>query len=176
MMRATVHTVDDGIGGAFQLIIQTPIDQPADHRHVEALARHYIARRAPLNAALGQGAVNAFDDITALTEFTQRHLGRLIQRPLPCSNLMGETEPFQPAQASNLQGLERIRLPIRRWRHVDNAVTASITLELPVKLGPVFGIDLAFKRTMDFDVIALPKLLRHHILGAGAQPVFDVIP
>ncbi|WP_264986166.1 hypothetical protein, partial [Novacetimonas hansenii] len=39
----------------------------------------------------------------------------------------------------------------------------------------IFGIDLAFERTMDFDVVALPKLLRHQILGAGAQPVFDVI-
>jgi hypothetical protein len=48
-------------------------NQPADDGNVEALAGEHIARRAALDAAFGQAAMDAFDDVAALAKVGAPH-------------------------------------------------------------------------------------------------------
>ena len=113
VVGAAVDAVDHGIGRTLQLIVEAAIDQPADDGHVEALAGEHIARRGALDAALCQAAVDALDDVAALAELAQRRLGGLVHRPLARPDLMGEAETLQMPQASDLERMERVRLPAR---------------------------------------------------------------
>ena len=113
-MGAAVDAVDHGIGRALQLVVEAAIDQPADDGHVEALAGEHVARRAALDAAFGQAAVDALDDVAALAELAQRRLGVFRQRPLARADLVGEAERFQLAQPTDLQRMELVGLPIGR--------------------------------------------------------------
>jgi hypothetical protein len=89
---ATVDAVDHGIGRALQLVIEAALDQPADDRNIEAFAGQHVAARAALDAAFGERAVHALDDVAALAELAQRHLGLIVDHPLAGSDFTGEAE------------------------------------------------------------------------------------
>ena len=70
-MGAAIDAIDHGIGRAFQFVVEAPIDQPTNYRHIEAFGGEDIAGRTAFDAALGQRAVHPLDDIAALAEFAQ---------------------------------------------------------------------------------------------------------
>ena len=111
VVGAAVDAVDHGVGRTLQLIVETAIDQPADDRDIQALASEHIARRRPLDAALGQALVDALDDVAALAELAQGRLGGHVHRPLARPELLREAQAFQTPQSPDLERLEWIRLP-----------------------------------------------------------------
>ncbi|POF61468.1 hypothetical protein KMAL_29120 [Novacetimonas maltaceti] len=89
---------------------------------------------------------------------------------------MGKAHPFQSPQPSDLHDRERVWLPVRRRRHVDDTVLVRVLLQLTVQLGPAFCLDLAFNVAVYFLVGARPEFKRHQVLGASTQSLADVIP
>lgn len=53
--------------------------------------------------------------------------------------------------------MERVRLLARRGRNVDDAMSAAVTDELPVELGPALGLDLTLERLVDIEVATQPS-------------------
>ncbi|OIQ93573.1 hypothetical protein GALL_244210 [mine drainage metagenome] len=97
VVGASIDTIDHGIGGALQFVVEAAINQPADHRVVQTLAGQYIVCRPALDAVFGQAAMDAFDDVAALTQLSQGDFGSLIHHPLSRPKLMGEAQSFQSA-------------------------------------------------------------------------------
>ena len=141
-MGAAVYAIDHGIGRGFEFVVETTIDQPAYDRRIEAFGCEHIACRSALDAAFGEGAVHAFDDVAAFSEFSQGGLGLVADHPLAGAELVGETEGFQLVQAPDLLGVIFVRLHLWIGRHVDDACMATITDELAVELGPALRPDL----------------------------------
>ena len=171
-----VDAVDDSIGRALQLIVETAIDQAADDRDIQALASEHIARRGSLDAAFGQAAVDALDDVAALAELAQASSRR--PRPSSIGPARAGARDRRPSSRRNrptLSAFERIRLTSGIWREIDDAVSIGVAGELPVELGPALGVDLALERAADVEIAARPQLLRHQVLGAGAHALLDVV-
>lgn len=169
VMGPPVHAVDDGVGCALQLIVEAAIDQAADDRDIQALVSEHIAGRGPLDASLGQAAVDALDDVAAFAELAQGRLGGGVHRPLTRPELVREAETLQTPQSPDLERFEWIRLASRVRRDVDDAVLIGIPDELPVELSPALGIDLALERAADVEICARPKFLSDQILSTGAH-------
>ena len=113
VVGAPVDAVDDGVGRTLQLIVEAAIDQAADDRDVQALASEHIARRGSLDAAFGQAAVDALDDVAALAELAQGRLGGRVHRPLARPELVRETKTLQAPQSSDLERFERDQAGVR---------------------------------------------------------------
>src|SRR5581483_9232957 len=115
-----VDAVDDGVGGALQLVVEPARQQAANDRLVQAFAGKHVARRPALNTALREAAMNALDDVATLAELAQALLGRLRDNPLARADLLGEAETLQLAQASDLQRMEFVGLAAGVRREVDH--------------------------------------------------------
>ncbi|MND04940.1 hypothetical protein D3C83_254560 [compost metagenome] len=69
MVGPSVDAVDHGIGGATQLVVEPAIDETANDGVAEAFARQHKAGGTALDTSLGQGSVQALDDVATFTEF-----------------------------------------------------------------------------------------------------------
>ena len=176
VMRAAIDAVDHGIGGAFQLVVEAAIKEPADNAIANALAGKHITRRSPLNAALGERPVHALDDVAAFAERAQRRFGLVRDDPLARAGLMGEAEGFELAQPADLLRQVWVGLSIRMRREVNDAVLTGIADKLPVEPRPALGIDLVVQAPADVEVGARPKLLGDEILRPRPHALADVVP
>ncbi len=170
VMRTAVHTVDDGVGGPFQLVVKATLDQSADDGHVEAFAGQHVARRSAFDAALGQRAVHTFDDVAAFAEFAQDGFRFRLDEPLGVAYLPGDAEGFERAQAADLQRMKLVRLAICERGEIDDAGLAGVADELPIELGPPLCRDLAFEAAADIKVGAWPQLMADEIARAVTHP------
>ena len=78
-------------------------------------------------------------------------------------------------QPTDLEGMEWVGLLATLGCEVDDAMAVGIADKLPVELGPVLGIDLAFERPLDVEIRPQAKFLCNQILRAGAHTLLDVV-
>ncbi len=174
-MSAAVHAIHDGIGGAFQFVVEAASDEPAHHGIVQAFAGQHIAGRATFNPAFGEAAMDALDDVAALAELAQRRLGLLGHGPLAGRDLVSQPERLELAKPPDLEGMEFVRLAVGVWREVDDAEAGAVSRELPVQVGPALGVDLAFEDPTDLVIGPGPKLLRDQVARTIPHALLDVI-
>ncbi len=75
MMGAAIDTVDHRIGAALQLVVMAALDQPAKDGAVGLLAGEAVVRDPALYPLPRQRPMDALDDVAALAEVPQHHLG-----------------------------------------------------------------------------------------------------
>ena len=169
VVGAAVDAVDHGIGGALQLVVEAAIDQAADDRIAQALAGEHIARGAAVDAALGEAAVDALDDVAALAKLPQGRLGGLRHHPLAGADLLGKAKDFELAQPADLEGVELVGLATGVRGKVDDAGAGGVACQLAVEIGPALAVDLTLEVAADVVVGARSQLLGDEVLGAGAH-------
>ena len=98
MVRPAIDPLNDGIGGAFQLVMQTTLRQTTEHGVAGVVAMQGKACDVRLAACSGQNPVHRLDDIAAKPEIAQGRLEARLQRPA------GRGDPFGQAQAFKLVG------------------------------------------------------------------------
>lgn len=175
VVRASVDTVDDGVGCAAQLVVETAIEQPPDNGCIEAFGGQDITARPALDPALGQGAVHSFDNVATLAERAQGRLGPVVNHPLILGNLIGKTKGFELAQAADLLHVILVGRPIGTWGKIDGAGARHVAAQLTVKLGPAFGFDLPLQIAADVEIRPRAEFLGNEIGGSGAHPFLDVV-
>jgi hypothetical protein len=74
MMRPAIDPFNDGIGGAFQLVLQTTLHQAAEHGGRWVVAMERKACDVRLAACPGHNPVHCLDDIAPNPEIAQRRL------------------------------------------------------------------------------------------------------
>jgi hypothetical protein len=98
MMRPAIGPLNNGIGGAFQLVVQTSLHQATEHGVAGIVAMEGKACDVRLAACPGHNPVHRLDDIAAKPEVAQGRLEARLQRPA------GRGDPFGQAQAFKLIG------------------------------------------------------------------------
>ena len=68
MVRPAVDPFDDGIGGAFQLVMQTTLHQAAEHGVTGVVAMQSKAGDVRRAVGSGHDPVHGLDDVSANTE------------------------------------------------------------------------------------------------------------
>ncbi|MET4297144.1 hypothetical protein ABIB06_000907 [Bradyrhizobium sp. LB8.2] len=86
MVRASVYSVDHGIGLARQFVMQSPIDQPSDDLGHRLSPFDDVVGNAARFPTLGEGTVHGLDDIAAHAEVAQVTLGFHPDHPFPWSS------------------------------------------------------------------------------------------
>ena len=119
--------------------------------------------------------MDALDDVAALAEVAQRRLGVLRHRPLAGADLVGEAERLELAEAPDLERMKFVGLAVGPRREVDDAGAVAVAGELPIKIGPALGLDLAFERAADLVIGARPEFLRDQIPRPIAHAFLDVV-
>jgi hypothetical protein len=115
MVRPAIDPLNDGIGGAFQLVVQATLHQAAEHGIAGVVAMEGKACDVRLAAGAGHEPVHRLDDIASHPEIAQRWLEARLQGPA------GRGDPFGQAQAFELVGTTKheptqLRIFIRRSR------------------------------------------------------------
>jgi hypothetical protein len=83
VVRASVSSVDHGIGLAGQLVVQSPIDQPSGDLRTRPSPRNDVVGHAACFPALGEGAVHGLDDVAAHAEVAKITLCLEPHHPFP---------------------------------------------------------------------------------------------
>ncbi len=115
MVRPAVDPFDNGIGGTFQLVMQTTRHQVAEHGISGVVAMKSKVGDVGLAAGRGHGPVHRLDDVATNLEFAKR---------LFKARLEGEASrgcPFGKAEALELCGsgqhkAAELGIPVRRGR------------------------------------------------------------
>jgi len=95
MVRAIVDAFDDGVGRAFQLVMQTSLDQPSQDRLAGLVAVKRESADVGLAFCLARRLMHRFDDVVSGAEAAQHRLEAGIQGPLRGTNLFRQAEPFE---------------------------------------------------------------------------------
>jgi hypothetical protein len=98
MVRPAIDPLNDGVGGAFQLVVQATLHQAAEHGIAGVVAMEGKACDVRLAAGPGHDPVHGLDDIAPNPEIAQGRLKARLQRPA------GRGDPFGQAQAFELVG------------------------------------------------------------------------
>ena len=83
VVRASVCSVDQGVGLSGQFIMQPPIDQPSDNLRRRMSTFDDVVGNATLFPTLSEGAVHGLDDVAAHAEVAQVTLGLEPDHPFP---------------------------------------------------------------------------------------------
>jgi hypothetical protein len=67
-MRTAVGAFNDGVSGALELVVQTALDQAAEHRIARLVAMEREARDVRLATGARHSAVHRLDDVAANAE------------------------------------------------------------------------------------------------------------
>jgi hypothetical protein len=97
----TVDAVDDGVGRAFQLIMQTALDQPSQDRLAGLVAVNREAGDVGLAVRRAHRPVHGFNDVASNAEVAKGRLDAGLQGPLRRTNLFRQAEAFELAGAAN---------------------------------------------------------------------------
>src|SRR5579863_7920274 len=95
MVRSAVDPFNDGIGRAFQLVMQTTLYQAAKHGVTGVVAVESKARNVGLAAGPCHGPVHRLDDVSTNPEIAQRWLKARLQRPAGRGDTFGKAEPLE---------------------------------------------------------------------------------
>ena len=98
MMEAAINSVDDGIGLAGQLVVQTALDQLAENGRSGRILDGEVGLRASMATC---GAVHGLDDVAPYREIAQRLFHTGLQLPYGWREPLGQSEPLQCLGASN---------------------------------------------------------------------------
>ena len=175
MMGASVHAIHHGVGRPVQLVIETAFDQSPDNGQIEAFRSQDIVGGAAVDTALRQCLVHPLDNVAALTQFAQRLLDFGLDEPLCVADLAGESEGFELAQTTDLQGVELVGLLAWNRRKVDDPRIAPVANKLTVELCPAFGVDLPLEGAANIEIGAWPQFLSDEIARSVAHPFLDVV-
>lgn len=175
VMDAAIDAVDHGKSGPLEFVIMAPFNQLAnDLRFRDAPWRSHNRPRR-VRSLPGQRLVHPLDDVTAQPKGPQPSFRLIAEDPLATAYRLGKAETFEISQASDLLDEIGIRLPVERWRDVDDAVSTGIGRKLAIERGPAVRLDLAFKRADDVALGPWSQLLRDEVLSAVAQSRKDIV-
>src|SRR6516225_6178835 len=175
-MRTAVCSVDDCIGRAHQLVVETAGDKPSDHGGRLGFARQHEARCRAFPTIFREATMDALDDVVALAEGPQRRLSVFRESPLARTSLVCNSEPFELPHASDLDPLQVIAFPIAVGSQVDDgAVSSGLSRERLVEARPTLGLDLSLQRPPDLLLRARAELARRQPLGPRPHSFPDVI-
>jgi hypothetical protein len=119
--------------------------------------------------------MHSFYDIVTLTEFAQCCFGPVVDYPLPRPYLIGETKGFELAQTADFEGVVFVRLPLGKWREIDDAGVAAVAKQLAIELRPTFGLNLAFERAANVEIGTRSQFLGNQIASPVAHAFLDVV-
>ena len=178
MVSTSINSVDNGIGGALELVIEPARDKPPDELRGRVSAIERKVGDAPVDALIGKPAVNALDDVGLLAQRAHDGLGVLRQTPLRRSEGFGKAKAFELLHAANQGGASvRLRSSVDARPKVDNAIMLrSLAGERAIELGPAVRLDLSVEIAADLEVAARPELKGGKICGAGAQALANPGP
>ena len=137
--------------------------------------KHKIASGA-INAALGQAAMNALDNVAALAQRAKDAFGFLRHHPLSGAERRREAEPLQLARASDEHCALDIHGLIADGPKVDYPIMArGLAREGLVERRPAIGVDLPLETAENLLLAARPEFQVHELRGAGAKTSADIV-
>ena len=95
MVRPAIDPFNDGIGGAFQLVMQTSLQQAAEHGVAGVVAMEGKACDVRLAACPGHNPMHCHDNIAVNPEIAQRWLKARLQRPAGRGDSFGQAQAFK---------------------------------------------------------------------------------
>ena len=177
MMSTSVDPVDNGVRGAFDLVIEAARDKPPDdwRRRVSAIERK--VSDAPFDALIGKSAVDALDDVGPLAERAHDGLGILRQAPLRRTERFGEAKALELLHAADQGGASAsIRSGVDAGPKIDNSIVLhSLADKRPIELGPAVRLDLGVEVATDLKVASRSEFERGKMCSAGAHALADVV-
>ena len=142
VVGAAVDPVDDGIGGALELIMQPAFDEAAEDGIGRLLPVEGEAGDIRFAIAGAHRPVHGFDDVAAYAEVAERGFEPGFDEPLRRADLFGEAEAFKPGGATD-QPPAKVWVFTGAWAQVgDASAFVGEVAERPVETGPAFGRDL----------------------------------
>ena len=178
MVSTSIDSVDNGVGGALELVIEPARDKPSDKLRGRVSAIERKVGDVPLDALIGKPAVDALDDVGPLAHRPHDGLGVLRQTPLRRSEGFGEAKALELFHAADHGGASvRLRSSVDAGSKINNPIIPrSLTGKRAIELGPAVRLDLSVEIAADLEVAARPELKGGKICGAGAQALADIIP
>ena len=178
MVSKSVDSVDDGVCGALELVIEPARDKSPDELRGRASTIERKVSDAPLDALIGKAAVDVLEDVVPFAQRAHDGLGVLRQAPLRRSEGFGKAKAFELLHAANQGGASvRLRSSVGAGSKIYNPIIpCSLTGKRAIELGPAVRLDLSVEIAADLKVAARPELKGGKACGAGAQALADVIP
>ena len=174
MMRAAVDPVDDGIGLAGELVVQSAFDQPSGHALAAGSRVHREASSIAAMLLCSYRPVHGSDDVSAIAELAKRRLQVMRQRPAGGSDFFGQSHAFEHLRTAQQECAILAPARCALGPEIDDTVRVPLFVEAAVETGPALGVDLAAKRLSDIALAARTQLDSGALLGAGAQPFADI--
>lgn len=119
--------------------------------------------------------MHALYDVTALAQLSHGGFGIVGNIPLAVTDLLGDAEPLEGAEAADLEGVKFIRLLAGARREIYNTAFVAIAPELAVEIGPAFGLDLTFQRAADIVLVTRAQFLGDEITRPVAHALTDIV-
>jgi hypothetical protein len=175
MVRTPVDAVDDGVGRAFQLVVQAALDQSAKDRLCGLVAMKRVGGDVGLAFCPAHRPVHRLDDVAAHPVVAQGGLEAGLQGPL-CGADLVRPDPGVRAwrrdqsSASVARDL-RPRRPVvgRRLLRLHQRDIA----ERSVETGPALGPDLVLQRCANFLLARRSQLQCDSFRRAGTKALAD---
>ena len=177
MVSTSVDSVDNGVGGALELVIEPTRDKPTDdwRRPVSVIERK--VSDAPFDVLIGEFAMDALDDVGPLAQRSHDRFCVLRQAPSRRAKRLGEARALEFLHAANQNGAsESLCSRVGARSKVDNTIMLrSLAGERAIELGPTIGLDLGIEVATDLAVASRPELERGKMRSAGAHALADVV-
>ena len=123
MVSTSVDSVDNGVGGALELVIEPARDKPPDKLRGRVSAIERKVSVVPLDALIGKPAVNALDDVGLLAQRAHDGLGVLRQTPLRRSEGFGEAVALKLFHTADHGGASvRFRSSVDAGSKINNPI------------------------------------------------------
>ncbi len=115
MVRSAVDPINNGIGGAFQLILQTTRHQTTQHGVSGIIAMQGKAGDIRFTAGPGHDPMYRLDNIATNRQIAQRLLEARLQGPASRRDPFGQAEALKPCSSAE-QKAPQLGIPIRTAR------------------------------------------------------------
>ena len=170
MVSMSVDSVDDGVCGALELVVEPARDKPPDELRGRVSAIEREVSDAPFDVLIGKPAVDALDNVSSLAHRPHDGLGILRQAPLRRSEGFGKAKAHEFFHAADQGGASvRLRSSIDGGSKINNPIIpCSLTGKRAIEPGPAVCIDLSVEIAADLQVAPRPEFERGKICGAGA--------
>jgi hypothetical protein len=176
VVRASICSVDHGVGLASQFVMQSPIDQPSDDLGSRLSTFDDVVGNATRFPTLSEGAVHGLDDVAAHAEVAQVTLGLEADHPFPGRSWCRKTHLLQMLEAANHQapGLGIGAAGIVGAK-IDVAGFVSCQPDFVIEPRPSLCRDFPLQRITDFMLWFWTQFDRDQFLSAGAQTPADIV-
>ena len=123
MVSTSIDSVDNGVGGALELVIEPARDKPPDKLRGRVSAIERKVSVVPLDALIGKPAVNALDDVGPLAQRAHDGLGVLRQTPLRRSEGFGDAKALKLFHTADHGGASvRFRSSVDAGSKINNPI------------------------------------------------------